>query len=175
MARSNDPAKYNRYVYCQDNPINRVDPDGHVAFLLALTPEMIQATIMGIGAVVATYENIKGMIEHARHYAKSDIRKQASTGKEKAKTRQPTSPNRLQQQVEKGKAPRTVDRVDRGKIYGEKDHIHFKDGSALNKDGTWKHGEKELTKAEKEWIEDNGWETPSEDSSDSESESDDKN
>jgi RHS repeat-associated protein len=65
MPRSHDPAKYNRYAYCQDNPINRVDPDGHFAFLIALTPEMIQAGIMGIGAVVATYENIKGMIKNA--------------------------------------------------------------------------------------------------------------
>jgi hypothetical protein len=131
--------------------------------------------VVGTAAVgYVAYEGAK-FIAHAIREARSNLNKKASTGKEKAETRQPTSPNRLQQQVERGQAPRTVDRVDRGKIYGEKDHIHFKDGSALNKNGTWKHGEKELTKAEKEWIEDNGWETPSEDSSDSESESDDKN
>ena len=45
----------------------------------------------------------------------------------KAKT--PTKPGILQREVEKGQAPKEVDRVD-------KPHVHFKDGTAVNNDGT---------------------------------------
>ena len=69
----------------------------------------------------------------------------------------------MQKQVEKGKAPNSVDRVDKGRGSFEKDHVHFKGkngGSALNSDGTWKHGSKELTNAEKKWLQKNGWSLP---------------
>ena len=54
------------------------------------------------------------------------------------KDRQRTSPNQMNQQVKKGKAPKSVDRVDSANtnVKGEQDHIHFKDGNALNKDGS---------------------------------------
>jgi RHS repeat-associated protein len=71
-----------------------------------------------------------------------------------------TSRNQLQKQVERGKAPKTVDRVDPGIGPNEQDHVHFTDGSALNEDGTWKHGGRPLTNAETEWIQQNGWNTP---------------
>ncbi len=47
-----------------------------------------------------------------------------------------TSPNQMNKQIESGSAPNTVKRVDTGKIKGEQNHVHFKDGSALNRDGT---------------------------------------
>jgi len=84
-----------------------------------------------------------------------------------------SSVNQMQHQVSTGKAPRTVERVDKGRQdQHEKDHVHLKGGHALNKDGTWKHGGRELTKSEKEWLKENGWELPSEESkSDSENKS----
>ena len=66
----------------------------------------------------------------------------------------------LQKQVEQRKAPKSIDRVDRGRGNYEKDHIHFNDGAALNYDGSWKHGEKQLTRDEIQWIQKNGWITP---------------
>lgn len=42
----------------------------------------------------------------------------------------------------------------------EKDHVHFKDKSALNNDGTWKHGKRDLTNKEKEWLRNHNWELP---------------
>ena len=36
-------------------------------------------------------------------------------------------------------------------------HVHFKDGSALNKDGTWKHGNGKLTNEQKQYLKQNGW------------------
>ena len=50
--------------------------------------------------------------------------------------------NQLQKEVNSGKAPKGIERFDKGKILNEQDHVHFsKDsgGGALNMDGTWKH------------------------------------
>jgi hypothetical protein len=71
-----------------------------------------------------------------------------------------TSPNQLNQQVQRGQAPNSVDRVDSPRFPYEKPHIEFKDGNALNNDGTWKHGGRVLTNAEKDWITQNGWNLP---------------
>lgn len=38
----------------------------------------------------------------------------------------------------------------------EQDHVHFKNGSALNKDGTWKHGKGNLTNDQKQYLKQNG-------------------
>jgi RHS repeat-associated protein len=78
----------------------------------------------------------------------------------KDKSRQ--SSGTLQKQVEQNKAPKSIDRIDRGRGEYEKDHVHFKDGSALNYDGSWKHGEKLLTRDEIQWMTKNGWVPPKE-------------
>ena len=80
---------------------------------------------------------------------------------ELANARKTASPNQLNQQIRQGKAPKNVTRVDAGKVPGEQPHVHFKDGAALNKDGTWKHGYRALTEAEKQWLHENGWTLPS--------------
>jgi len=78
----------------------------------------------------------------------------------------PKKASKMQQEVKKGKAPKSVDRVDKGKGPYEKDHVHFRGNknteSALNKDGTWKHGSKTLTNEEKDWLLKNGWKIPQE-------------
>ena len=38
--------------------------------------------------------------------------------------------------------------------------MHFKDGNALNQDGTWKHGGRELTNEEKKYLKGIGWKIP---------------
>ena len=79
------------------------------------------------------------------------------------KDKQRTSPNQMNQQVKRGKTPKSVDRVDSANtnVRGEQDHIHFKDGNALNKDGSWKEGlGRSLTNVEKQWIIDNNWAVP---------------
>jgi hypothetical protein len=57
-------------------------------------------------------------------------------------------------------APKEVQRVDIGKVIGEQTHVRFDDGSALNIDGTWKHGESDLSNSVKDWLQSNGWTTP---------------
>ena len=61
-----------------------------------------------------------------------------------------------------GKAPQTVERVDKGKMKGEQDHVHFGDGSALNRDGAWKHppdggGTHVISNQERAWLQSHGW------------------
>ena len=71
------------------------------------------------------------------------------------------SVNQMNRQIQKGKAPRGIARVDMGNPdYYEKPHVHFDDGSALNVDGTWKHGGTELTGAQQQWLVGNGWSLP---------------
>ena len=67
------------------------------------------------------------------------------------------SMNQLQQDVSRGKAPKGITDFHTGKIPGEQDHVHFKDGSALNKDGTWQHGKGNLTNDQKQYLKQNGW------------------
>ena len=69
----------------------------------------------------------------------------------------PKSINQLQQDVKTGNAPKGIERFDKGKFFKEQDHVHFDDGSALNKDGTWKHGKKSLTNDQKQYLKENGW------------------
>ncbi len=71
-----------------------------------------------------------------------------------------TSPNQMQKQVERGQAPSTVVRVDNPKIQGQLPHIHFRDGTAMNIDGSVHDAMKgvhTLTNSERIWLFDNGW------------------
>lgn len=71
----------------------------------------------------------------------------------------------MQEQVRRGKAPKDVLRVDKGnpKIPNNKDHVHFRNGSALNYDGTPSHenrGILAITSAITKWLSENGWNAP---------------
>ena len=90
--------------------------------------------------------------------------KNKSDGYERGKSNSNThktnkSGNQLQKAIEKGKAPKSIDRYDNGKGDYEKPHVHFKDGNALNQDGTWKHGGRDLTNKEKEFLKRYDWKT----------------
>ncbi|SIO13416.1 RHS repeat-associated core domain-containing protein [Singulisphaera sp. GP187] len=67
------------------------------------------------------------------------------------------SPNQMNKAIQNGQAPKSIERVDIGKIKGEQTHVHLDDGSALNIDGSWKHGGRQLSNAEKDWLKGNGW------------------
>jgi hypothetical protein len=70
------------------------------------------------------------------------------------------SPNQMDRAIQRGQAPRGFMRVDPPRVPGEQYNIHFDDGSALNMDGTWKHGGQVLTRAQAEWLAENGWVVP---------------
>ena len=56
------------------------------------------------------------------------------------------------------------ERVDKGNTNNnELDHVHFKDGRALNKDGTWKHnksGSDSIPNSIQKWLKESGWTLP---------------
>ena len=74
-----------------------------------------------------------------------------------------TSINQLQNQVVRGQAPKEVDRVDPAHIKNvpnQKPHVHFKDGTAINLDGTPSHESKgipSLSTSVLEWLANNGY------------------
>jgi hypothetical protein len=68
-----------------------------------------------------------------------------------------TSPGKMQKLIDRGDSPRGITMAHKGKIAHEKDHVHFKDGSALNRDGTVKHGAPRPSKDQKKWLEGHGW------------------
>lgn len=74
---------------------------------------------------------------------------------------QPAKPKFMQRLVEKGQAPKTIDRFDEApkNIKNGKPHVHFKDGGAINVDGTIHDKSKShnLTKKEREFLEKYGW------------------
>ena len=77
-----------------------------------------------------------------------------SRGGTKANGNQPKTINQLRQD---GKAPKGIKNFHSPKIKGEQEHVHFDDGTALNKDGTWKHGKGQLTNEQKTYLKENGW------------------
>lgn len=69
-------------------------------------------------------------------------------------------PNQMNQAIKRGQGPRGITRIDTPKIPHEKLHATFEDGSALNVDGTWKHGGIDLTRDQMSWLVENGWTLP---------------
>jgi hypothetical protein len=73
-----------------------------------------------------------------------------------------SSASKMQTEVQRGQAPRGVERVDRGNpnIPGNQDHAHITGQRAtLNRDGTWGHGNDTgtLTSAQRDWFRSHGW------------------
>lgn len=66
----------------------------------------------------------------------------------------------IQRQVEKGQAPTDIDRVDNPHVQGQKPHVHFKDGTSLNNDGTIHDAHRGTPSPSNkviEWLKKNGW------------------
>lgn len=114
----------------------------------------VGAEIAGVGAATAATGGVMVMNSSKN---KSD---EYERGKSKSNTRQTNkSGNQLKKAIEKGKAPKSIDRYDVGRGDYEKPYVHFKDGNALNQDGSWKHGGRDLTNKEKEFLKRYGWKT----------------
>ena len=66
----------------------------------------------------------------------------------------------MQKQVERGQAPNDIERVDKPHVPGQQPHIHFKDGTSINRDGTIHdahRGTPNISKKVIEWLIQNGW------------------
>lgn len=109
--------------------------------------------------------NLNGLtdVELAAHIKKSVAEREAQN-KEKAIAESRKNVNQMQQQVERGQAPKGIKRVDQESPNdGEIAHVHFVDGTSLNCDGSihkTKSGTPRPTKAQAKWLISNGWIVP---------------
>lgn len=165
------------YAYCNNNPVMYVDPYGEsaaallggwistmtpIAFAeptligeavllsgiaLLLVPVLVEVVVTTISSVVSKAEEAPKSVGKKNKDDKSDAKKQSSPGK-------------MQREVEKGQAPKDVKSVHSPK--NGKPHVHFKDGTSINNDGTPHdrgHGTPKLTKDVKKWLEKHNWPT----------------
>ena len=122
------------------------------------------STQAGVGAVEAVTggllmynaaSNSKDGYERGKQSNVSSGNKNSPNANQKAK-----SINQLQKDVEKGRAPKGIERFDNAHDSKTgQPHVHFKDSkeSALNRDGSWKEGYHDLNKKEKEYLKKHGW------------------
>ncbi|MEO8277615.1 MAG: RHS repeat-associated core domain-containing protein [Thermoanaerobaculia bacterium] len=74
-----------------------------------------------------------------------------------------SSAGKRNKEVERGQAPKSIEHVHEGRGPNEKDHVHFKgERATLNKNGSWKHGERILANKEKAWLTSHNWTLPAE-------------
>ncbi len=178
---------YNMYVYCNNNPINYFDPTGEdavtalnwwtgicgsiaVAEPTAIGEAILVAGLIVIGAVVvveSAAEGIQDLIDSIPDEKEQPDDPPQSIGDavNDGETDQiddikvkPSSPGKMQREVIKGRAPKEVKRVDNPK--NGKPHIHFKDGTSLNYDGTihdTSHGVPNITKKIGNWLVKHNW------------------
>jgi RHS repeat-associated protein len=175
---------FNRYYYANNNPFAYIDSDGResapttvtivgtrgaagfLAWLAAFwqsqphqassnNDDLSIQSGCGCGASAGASGIPPDDDDDPRGRSRSSSRSRNGKAEKKEK-----SPNQLNEEINRGQAPKEVKRVDTGKVTGEQTHAHFKDGSALNKNGTWKHGQSELSNATKNWLIDNGWKLP---------------
>lgn len=74
-----------------------------------------------------------------------------------------TSRNQMNKQVQKGKAPAGVKRVDPPHVQGQQPHVHYNNGTSSNMDGTTHdagNGTPNPSSAVNNWLQQNGWTPP---------------
>ena len=90
------------------------------------------------------------------HFSTAD---QGSRG-DSPQSQKPTSPNQMNKQVERGQAPKGVQRVDNPDAQYAEPHVHFDDGTSITQSGKIHdagHGTPRLTNAIIDWLHNNGW------------------
>lgn len=96
--------------------------------------------------------------ESSLNYLKNEASEKAKSNPDVADDA--TSQNQMQKQVERGQAPKDVDRVDPPDSGCPKDHVNFKNGTSVCKDGTIHnkgHGIPNPSRKVWDWLHQNGW------------------
>ena len=172
---------YNLYAYCENNPVNYWDPTGQ-SFEAALGgwvssmwwlngvdgPLPIgDAVFWSVTAILGIA--VVGKVIYVAATDSPDVRADEKTPADTAPTpeekngevnEKSSSPGKMQQEVKRGQAPKDVARVDRPK--NGKPHVHFKDGTSLNNDGTIhdkRAGIPKLTRPVRNWLRQHHWST----------------
>jgi RHS repeat-associated protein len=163
----------NLYGYVGNDPVNEIDPLG-LDFI-----DDADQFVNDVNDFLVSTSPAGGKIVEGEKIAAEGIRGAIKLGKEagstakaigdaarglydaaKAAKNLKCSINQINKAIQRGKAPKSITRADKGKIKGEQDNIHFSDGSAINRDGSFKHGGRPLTNAEKDFLKDNGFKLP---------------
>ena len=119
-------------------------------------------TMAGTGAVVAAGSALAKtvgvmMLANTAHNSNSGYQ-HGSENKSDNNTKKTTS--QLQKEVVKGKAPKSIERFDKAHSSKGQDHVHFKDKTSVNKDGSVHdahHGEHKWKKAEVDYLRKYKW------------------
>jgi hypothetical protein len=71
----------------------------------------------------------------------------------------PSNPGAMDQEIRRGGRgiPSDVTHVDPGHNAGQQPHVHFKDGSAMNRDGSPHHGNPNPSGNALKWLKRHGW------------------
>jgi hypothetical protein len=171
---------HNRYAYANNNPYRFVDRDGREA-TLALCAGGPAACVVGVALAGATaYYGVKALQD-----INAILQNRTDKGEDGAELLRGTSAaaspggmppddegnsndgrgksvNQINKDVKTDKTPDGIKRADTGKVKGEQDHIHFKNGNALNRDGSWKHvnSSEGLTRAQERYVTEAGFKLP---------------
>ena len=132
---------------------------GSMALSIAGAPE--GAALAGTGVVVVSGSEL---LEAGGAALAASTALNASSGyqhgNEISSNHKSKSTNQLQKDVEKGSAPKGIRRFDKAHSKKGQDHVHFKDGTSINKDGTIHDaysGSHKWKKEEIEYLIRNGW------------------
>lgn len=101
-----------------------------------------------------SYSRVAGLLNKAADQAKEESKNNPDVADDA------TSRNQMQRQVENGQAPKEVDRVDPAHNQYGQPHVHFKDGTSLNRDGTIHdrgRGRPNPSRKVWDWLHRNGW------------------
>jgi RHS repeat-associated protein len=117
---------------------------------------------MFIGAVMAGGGVVTGPGEAVLAPAGAAVAAKGAASYAFAMSVKPSRPGRMQQEVERGQAPKDVKRVDPPHAEGEP-HVHYDNGTSSNQSGTVHdkgNGQPSPPKGTREWLEKHGWTPP---------------
>jgi hypothetical protein len=141
-----------------DAVVDSITPSAEAAVPLALAaPAVVEALVDA--AVVTGMVGSAAVTGHALRDAIQSNQDEVTSDEQKA----PTKPNQMQQEVNKGQAPREIERVDKPHVPGQEPHVHYKNGTSSNQSGTVHdshRGHPNPSKTTKKWLEKHGWTPP---------------
>ena len=86
----------------------------------------LEVCVSGIAAGTVEICYAGAVVTSAACNMENDIRKMKEAKEGSGNGKKPTSQNQIQNQVEKGQAPKEVDRVDKPHVDGQQPHVHLK-------------------------------------------------